>query len=67
MNNLKNMKKMQVSPYQIDNGKWRIGGIIIDGADFTEYDSLELFETNEEAKNFIIDLCKKEKFELEIK
>lgn len=65
------MKRMQVSPYQLSNGKWRVGGTILEGqlssVDFTEYASPELFNTKEEAENFVINLCKKGGYELEIK
>ena len=58
---------MQVSPYQISNGKWRIGGTMIEGVNFTECDLLELFNTKEDAEKFVISLCKKEGYELEMK
>jgi hypothetical protein len=51
------MKKMQVNFYQLSNGKWRAGGVKVEGqsssANFTEFDFQELFDTKEDAENFV--------------
>jgi hypothetical protein len=65
------MKKMQVNFYQLSNGKWRAGGVKVEGqsssANFTEFDFQELFDTKEDAENFVNNFCKKESYELEVK
>lgn len=65
------MKKFKGSAYQIiDSGKWRFGGNLIGGemnSIFTEIDSIDVYDNEDEAKEALKKYCTDNNYSLEIK